>query len=99
MQAQVGLADLPAPCWKTTRVTAVGLYIEGIDDAPAFAALAERARAHAGKGVVCLKSGKTALSRSAAASHTAALAGGGAASSAFLRQAGVAEVQHARWRN
>jgi len=67
------------------------MYVEGIDDAPAFAALAEAARA-AGKGVVCLKSGKTELSRTAAASHTASLAGGGAASSAFLAQAGVCEV-------
>jgi acetate---CoA ligase (ADP-forming) len=53
-----------------------GLYIEGIDDAPAFAALAEKARAM-GKGVVAIKSGKTELSRTAAASHTASLAGAG----------------------
>jgi acetate---CoA ligase (ADP-forming) len=72
-------------------VTAIGMYIEGIDDAAGFAALADAARA-AGKGVVCIKSGKTDLSRIAAASHTASLAGGGAASSAFLRQIGVAEV-------
>jgi len=89
--AQVGLAELAGALLADTRVTAIGMYVEGIDDAPAFAALAESARL-AGKGVVCLKSGKTALARSAAASHTAALAGGGAASSAFLRQAGVAEV-------
>jgi acyl-CoA synthetase (NDP forming) len=67
------------------------MYVEGIDDAAAFADLAERARA-AGKGIVCIKSGKTELSRTAAASHTASLAGGGAASSAFLRACGVAEV-------
>ena len=89
--AQVGLAELAGALLADPRVTAIGMYVEGIDDAPAFAALAETARA-AGKGVVCIKSGKTALSRNAAASHTAALAGGGAASSAFLRQAGVAEV-------
>ncbi len=89
--AQVGLAELAAALIVDDRVTALGLYVEGIDDAPAFAALAEAARA-AGKGIVCIKSGKTELSRSAAASHTAALAGGGAASSAFLRQSGVAEV-------
>ena len=90
--AQVGLAELAGALLADPRVTAIGMYVEGIDDAPAFAALAEAARS-AGKGVVCLKSGKTAAARSAAASHTAALAGGGAASSAFLRQAGVAEVQ------
>lgn len=89
--AVVGLADLAGSLLDDPRVTALGMYIEGIDDAPAFAALAERARAM-GKGVVCIKSGKTELSRTAAASHTASLAGGGAASSAFLRQIGVAEV-------
>lgn len=90
--AQVGLAELAAALLADERVTALGLYIEGIDDAPGFAALAEAARA-AGKGIVCIKSGKTELSRAAAASHTASLAGGGAASSAFLRQAGIAEVE------
>lgn len=89
--AVVGLADLAGALIDDPRVTALGMYIEGIDDAPAFAALAERARA-AGKGVAAIKSGKTELSRTAAASHTASLAGGGAASSAFLRQIGVAEV-------
>jgi len=89
--AQIGLAELASALLADERVTAIGLYVEGIPDAPAFAALAEASRS-AGKGVVCIKSGKTALSRSAAASHTAALAGGGAASSAFLRQCGVAEV-------
>ncbi len=90
--AQVGLAELAASLLADARVTAIGMYIEGIDDTPAFAVLAEAARA-AGKGVVCVKSGKTEASRAAAASHTASLAGGGAASSAFLRQAGVAEVE------
>ena len=89
--AVVGLADLAGALLADPRVTAIGMYIEGIDDAAAFADLAMRARA-AGKGIVCIKSGKTELSRSAAASHTASLAGGGAASSAFLRQIGVAEV-------
>ncbi|MBC7738534.1 MAG: acetate--CoA ligase family protein [Candidatus Saccharibacteria bacterium] len=89
--AVVGLAELAGALVADDRVTAIGLYIEGIDDAAAFAALAQQARA-AGKGMVCIKSGKTELSRVAAASHTASLAGGGAASSAFLRQIGVAEV-------
>ena len=89
--AQVGLAELADALLSDERVTALGMYVEGIDDAAAFADLAERARA-AGKGIVCIKSGKTELSRTAAASHTASLAGGGAASSAFLRACGVAEV-------
>ena len=89
--AQIGLAELAGALLADERVTAIGMYVEGIDDAPAFAELAEAARA-AGKGIVCIKSGKTEAAQGAAASHTAALAGGGAASSAFLRQAGVAEV-------
>jgi acyl-CoA synthetase (NDP forming) len=89
--AVVGLADLAGAVLDDPRVTALGMYVEGIDDAAAFADLAERARAM-GKGIVAIKSGKTELSRTAAASHTASLAGGGAASSAFLRQVGVAEV-------
>jgi acyl-CoA synthetase (NDP forming) len=89
--AQVGLAELADALLADERVTALGMYVEGIDDATAFADLAEKAQA-AGKGIVCIKSGKTELSRTAAASHTASLAGGGAASSAFLRACGVAEV-------
>lgn len=89
--AVVGLAELAGAVLDDPRVTALGMYVEGIDDAVAFAALAEKARAMS-KGIVLIKSGKTELSRTAAASHTASLAGGGAASSAFLRQIGVAEV-------
>ena len=89
--AVVGLAELAGALLDDERVTAIGMYIEGIDDAAAFAKLAQKARA-AGKGIVVIKSGKTEASRTAAQSHTASLAGGGAASSAFLRQCGVAEV-------
>lgn len=89
--AVVGLADLAGALLDDPRVTALGMYVEGIGDTAAFAAMAQRARA-AGKGIAVIKSGKTELSRIAAQSHTASLAGGGAASSAFLRQIGVAEV-------
>ncbi|MDO9639597.1 MAG: acetate--CoA ligase family protein [Pseudotabrizicola sp.] len=89
--AQVGLAELAGALLADDRVTALGMYVEGIDDAPALARLAAEA-ARLGKGIVCLKSGKTELSRVAAASHTASLAGEAAVSSAFLRKAGIAEV-------
>ena len=89
--AKVGLAALAGALLEDPRVTALGLYIEGLGDAAEFAALAQAARA-AGKGIVAIKSGKTAAAQEAAASHTASLAGGGAASSAYLRQIGVAEV-------
>ncbi|MFN3721451.1 MAG: acetate--CoA ligase family protein [Paracoccaceae bacterium] len=89
--AQVGLAELAGALLADARVTALGMYVEGIDDAPALARLAATA-ARQGKGIVCLKSGKTELSRRAAASHTASLAGEAAVSSAFLHKAGIAEV-------
>lgn len=89
--AQVGLPQLARALVADERVTALGLYIEGLGDAAGFATVAEAARA-AGKGIVAIKSGKTAAAQTAAASHTASLAGGGAASSAYLRQIGVAEV-------
>jgi acyl-CoA synthetase (NDP forming) len=89
--AQVGLAEFAAALLADDRVTALGLYVEGIGDAAEFAALAEAARA-VGKGIVAIKSGKTEAARTAAQSHTASLAGGGAASGAFLAQCGVAEV-------
>lgn len=90
--AQVGLAELGRALLADERVTALGLYVEGISDAAEFAAMAEATRA-AGKGIVAIKSGKTDASRTAAQSHTASLAGGGAASAAFLRACGVAEVE------
>jgi acyl-CoA synthetase (NDP forming) len=89
--AQTGLVELGRALLADPRVTALGAYVEGIADAPGFAALAAAARA-AGKGVVVLKAGRSAAGARAAASHTAALAGQGAVSSAFLAQCGVAEV-------
>ena len=56
--AQVGLAELGAALLEDPRVTALGLYVEGVDDALAFAAPAEASRI-AGKGIVALKAGKT----------------------------------------
>ncbi|NDR59021.1 acetate--CoA ligase family protein [Pseudoruegeria sp. M32A2M] len=89
--AQIGLADLAEALVADDRVTALGIYAEGIDDPSALATVTQAMRA-AGRGVVMVKAGKTAAGASAAASHTAALAGTAAASSAFLRQSGIAEV-------
>ena len=89
--ARIGLAELAGALLEDPRVTALGLYVEGIDDAAALAAVAERARAQ-GKGIVALKGGRTAGGAAAAATHTAALSGGGATSSAYLAQVGIGEV-------
>ena len=89
--AQVKLADLIAELLEDSRVSAVGVYIEGIDDPAALAAVAETARANR-VGVVALRSGRTQAGAAAAATHTASLSGDNVASSAFLAQAGIAEV-------
>ena len=90
-QAQTSLTDMTAALLDDPRITAAGLYIEGIDDAADLARLAHHARQN-GKYIVAIKSGKTALSQQAAGAHTAALAGDAAASSAFLQQCGIIEV-------
>ena len=90
-QAQTSLADMARSLLADPRVTAAGLYVEGIIDAGDFAAMAAEA-AEAGKSIVAIKSGKTDAAREAASSHTAALAGDCAASSAFLARCGVIEV-------
>ncbi|MEL6234736.1 MAG: acetate--CoA ligase family protein [Pseudomonadota bacterium] len=90
-EAQTGMAEIGAALLADPRVTALGLYIEAVRDAAAFAAMAEAANA-AGKPVIAMKAGRSSQAQAAAASHTAALAGGAEASSAFLRQCGVAEV-------
>ena len=89
--AQVGLAELAEALLADDRVTALGLYVEGIGDAGAFADVVARARA-VGKGVVVLKAGRSEAGRAAAVTHTASLAGEAAVSSAYLAQAGAGEV-------
>jgi acyl-CoA synthetase (NDP forming) len=90
-QAQTSLTDITAALLDDPRITAAGLYIEGIDDAADLARLAHHVRQN-GKYIIAIKSGKTALSQQAAGAHTAALAGDAAASSAFLQQCGIIEV-------
>jgi acyl-CoA synthetase (NDP forming) len=90
-QAQTSLTDMARNLLADDRVTAAGLYIEGIIDPVDFAAMAEEAAAM-GKSIVAIKAGKTAASQTAASTHTAALAGDAAASSAFLARSGVIEA-------
>ena len=90
-QAQTGFADIGAALLEDSRVTALGLHIEGFGDIRAFEALAARARA-LGKPVIALKVGRSEQSRAATVSHTASLAGGDAGAQALLDRLGVARV-------
>lgn len=90
-QAQTTLTDMARSLLADERVSAAGLYIEGIIDPVDFANMAAEIH-RAGKYLVAIKSGKTAASQATATSHTAALAGDAATSTAFLAQCGVIEV-------
>src|SRR5450631_37582 len=88
-QSCLAVEDLVEILCDDPRVTAFGLYLEGVKDAAAFARAADRARA-AGKPIAVVKSGRTAEAARAAHSHTGALAGEDSVFEAFCRQAGLA---------
>ena len=91
-QAQTTMADIARGILEDARVRAIGFYIEGIADAVDFADMAAQA-AKQGIPMAAIKSGKSPEASLAATSHTAALTGSGAASSAFLAQCKIAEAQ------
>ncbi len=88
-QSRLAVEELIESLCDDPRVTAFGLYLEGIKDAPRFAAAAARAR-RAGKPIAVIKSGRTAAAVRTAHGHTGALAGTDAVFAAFCRQAGLA---------
>src|ERR1700730_11154986 len=88
-QTRIAVEDLIDILAEDPRVTAFGLYLEGIKDAAAFARAAHKARS-AGKPIAVVKSGRTAAAVRTAHSHTGALAGEDSVFEAFCRQAGIA---------
>jgi acyl-CoA synthetase (NDP forming) len=88
-QSRLAVEDLIEILCDDPRVTAFGLYLEGVKDAAAFARAADRARA-VGKPIAVVKSGRTPAAARTAHSHTGALAGEDSVFDAFCRQAGLA---------
>src|ERR1700677_201397 len=88
-QTRLAVEDLIEILCEDARVTAFGLYLEGIKDPERFARATARARA-AGKPIAVIKSGRTAAAARTAHSHTGALAGADEVFEAFCRQAGIA---------
>ena len=88
-QTRLAVEDLIEILCKDARVTAFGLYLEGVKDTERFARAAALARA-AGKPIAVIKSGRTAAAARTAHSHTGALAGADDVFEAFCRQAGIA---------
>ena len=88
-QTRLAVEDLIEILCDDARVSAFGLYLEGIKDPERFARAAALARA-AGKPIAVIKSGRTAAAARTAHSHTGALAGADVVFEAFCRQAGIA---------
>lgn len=91
-QAQTGLSAIASAMIEDSRVSAVGLHIETIDDVAGFERLALRARALE-KPVVAITVGRSDQSRAAAISHTASIAGSEAATEAFFARIGVPQLR------
>ncbi|MBL8578428.1 MAG: acetate--CoA ligase family protein [Mesorhizobium sp.] len=90
-QAQTGLSEMALGLIEDTRVSCLGLHIEGFDKAEGFERLAARAR-ELKKPIVAMKVGRSEQARAATVSHTASLAGSDAASDAFLKRLGIPRV-------
>jgi len=88
-QTRLAVEDMIELLADDERVTAFGLYVEGIKDAARFARAVEKAR-RAGKPIAMVKAGRTEAAARTARSHTGALAGADVVFDAFCRQAGIA---------
>lgn len=87
-QANVGLARALSALAVDPRVSAIGLHVEGLDDAAAFAAAVR----DAGKPLVVLSAGRSERGAALALSHTASLVGRDAVRNALFAHLGVACV-------
>ena len=91
-QTRLAVEDLIELLCEDERVSAFGLYVEGIKDFCRFAQAAERARG-AGKPIALVKAGRTEAAARTAQSHTGALTGADAIFDAFCQQAGIARCE------
>ncbi|TQV74440.1 acetate--CoA ligase family protein [Denitrobaculum tricleocarpae] len=91
-QAVVGMAEAVRALAEDERVTAIGLHIEGVGDAAAFADAVLAARS-SGKPIVVMKSGSSAQAAELTLSHTASLAGSDAVADAFFARLSLARVK------
>ncbi len=76
---------------RQERVTALGLYVEGMSDPVAFEEAVNLAR-DLSKPIVAIKTGRSEVAQKIVVSHTASLAGSDTLVSALLERLGVARV-------
>ena len=91
-QTRLAIEELLESLVEDERVSAFGLYVEGVCDAARFAAAAEHARAR-GKPIALVKAGRTEAAARTALTHTGALAGADAAFDALCREIGIARCE------
>lgn len=90
-EADLTMADFVHHMVGDPDIRVIALLAEGFRDGPRFLRAA-CAAARAGKPVVAMKVGKSDYGVAATRSHTAALAGSAAVTSALFRQHGIVEV-------
>ena len=90
-QAILSIADYVDALADDPHVNAIGLYIEGLNDIPAFARAALKA-VEKGKPIVAIKVGRSELGAKLAMSHTSSLAGSDALYDALFERLGIIRV-------
>lgn len=91
-KAKGDLADYVEAFLDDPRVSAIGLHIEGLEDIPAFARAAARAR-QCGVPVVALKTGRSTVGAQLTLSHTSSFAGPDRLYDALFDRLGIARAQ------
>ncbi|MBV7525571.1 Protein lysine acetyltransferase Pat [Pseudomonas fluorescens] len=90
-QAQLGVAELMDVLLDETRVTAIGLHLEGLKNVPGFARAAHKAL-EKGIPIIALKTGVSQIGAELALSHTSSLSGSDALYDALFDRLGVIRV-------
>jgi acetate---CoA ligase (ADP-forming) len=91
-QAQLAVHDYIDVLIDDPRITAIGLYLEGIADPVELARVALRSAAK-GIPVVAIKAGRSEHGARTAQSHTSSLTGADALIDAFFRRYGIVRVE------
>lgn len=91
-QTSLAVEDMIELLADDERVTAFGLYVEGVKDTVRFTSAAAKARA-AGKPIALVKAGRTEAAARTAHTHTGSLAGADTVFDSFCRQAGIARCE------
>ncbi|MBC8258905.1 MAG: acetate--CoA ligase family protein [SAR324 cluster bacterium] len=91
-QQRLAAEDLIRYCAEDERVSAIGLYLEGILDLPKFIDAVDYART-LGKPIALIKAGSSEKGRNAANTHTGALTGSDKLHDALFERLGIARCE------